>query len=469
MYDKVKEYNRPLSINFGELEMSGKEEFLGYKGEALEAIKKAQAEIGDMVRVTENEEVYEGILIPRSEYGDEKHIVVKLKSGYNVGILITPNTKIQKIGKGTKPTFTPPPPPEQDPKLPKAAIISTGGTIASRVDYRTGAVRPALTASDLYSVVPELANIARIDTQILLSLFSENITPQHWTQIATATAKQITEGADGIVIAHGTDTLGYTAAALSFALQDTPVPIVLVGSQRSADRPSSDAATNLIAAVTTAAKAPFAEVTVAMHETPSDTSITLHRGTKVRKCHTSRRDTFKSINATPIARIQDQKIIMLTDDYKKRNSSRTLELKPEFNEKVALIKFYPGINPASIDWYVENEYKGIVLEGTGLGHVGKYCFEAIQNAVRHNIVVGMASQCVWGRVNMNVYDQGRDLLALGVIPLEDMLSETAMVKLMWIFGQTQNIEEAKKLLETNIAGEFSQRTLPEKIGEEQGE
>jgi glutamyl-tRNA(Gln) amidotransferase subunit D len=446
--------------------MNRKEELLGYKGEALEAIKRAEAEIGDIIRVTKNAEVYEGILIPRSEYDDEKHLVIKLKSGYNIGIRITPTTKIQKIGKGTKPTFASPPLAEQNPQLPKVAIISTGGTIASRVDYRTGAVRPALTASDLYSVVPELANIARIDAKILFSLFSENITPKHWTQIAKAIAQQIAEGTDGVVIAHGTDTLGYTASALSFALQNLPVPVILVGSQRSADRPSSDAATNLIGAVTAAARAPFAEVAVAMHTSPSDNAITLHRGTKVRKCHTSRRDTFKSINTLPIAKIQDQKVTMATEDYNKRDPTRKLTLKPEFDEKVALLKFYPNMNPTVIDWYVKNEYKGIVLEGTGLGHVSEYCFEAVKNAVKHNTVVAMTSQCIWGRVNMNVYDTGRDLLALGVIPLEDMLSETALVKLMWIFGQTKDFEEAKKLLKTNIASEFSPRTLSEKIGNE---
>jgi len=441
--------------------MTDKEEFSGYKGEALKAIKRAEAEIGDMIRIRKNREVYEGILIPRSEYGDEKHVVIKLKSGYNIGIYVTRKTNIEKIGKGARLTFVPPPPPKQDPKLPKIAIISTGGTIASRVDYRTGGVRPALTASDLYSVVPELANIARIDAQILFSIFSENMTPKHWTEIAKAVSKKIAEGVEGVIIAHGTDTLGYTAAALSFALQNLPVPVILVGSQRSADRPSSDAATNLIGAVTAAAKAPFAEVTVAMHETPSDTSITLHRGTKVRKCHTSRRDTFKSVNASPIARIQDQKITMLTEGYRRRDSAKTLNLRPEFDEKVALVKFYPSMNPALIDWHVENGYKGMVLEGTGLGHVSKYCFEAIRNAANHNIVVAMTSQCIWGRVNMNVYDSGRDLLALGVIPLGDMLSETAFVKLMWIFGQTKDAEEAKKLLKTNIAGEFSPRTIPQ--------
>ncbi|MGB9671806.1 MAG: Glu-tRNA(Gln) amidotransferase subunit GatD [Candidatus Bathyarchaeales archaeon] len=441
--------------------MSGGEAFSGYRGEALEAIKKANAKIGDLVHITRDGEVYEGILIPRSEYGDEKHIVIKLKSGYNIGVRITPNTRIERIGEGAKPIFVPQPLPQQKPELPRIAIISTGGTIASRVDYRTGAVRPALSASDLYSVVPELSDIAQIEAEILFSIFSENITAKHWTQIAEAAAKKITEGVDGVIIAHGTDTMAYTAAALSFALQNLPIPVILVGSQRSADRPSSDAATNLIGAATAAAKAPFAEVTIAMHETPSDTAIAIHRGTKVRKCHTSRRDTFKSVNTTPIARIQNQQITMLTNDYTPRDKTRRLTLKPKFNEKAALIKFYPNMNPAIIDWYVENGYKGIILEGTGLGHVGKYCFEAIKNAIEKGVTVAMASQCIWGRVNMNVYDTGRDLQAIGVIPLEDMLSETALVKLMWILGQTQNPEETKTLLKTNIAGEFSPRTLPE--------
>lgn len=435
--------------------MNEKEEFPGYRGEALAAVRKVEAEIGDLVRVTKDRQVYEGILIPRSEYGDEKHIVIKLKSGYNIGIRITPDTKIERIGKGAKPTFAPPPSPEQNPELPKVVIISTGGTIASRVDYRTGAVRPALKASDLYSVVPELADIARIDAKILFSLFSENITPKHWTEMAEAVAKQISEGIDGVVIAHGTDTMGYTAAALSFALRDLPVPVMLVGSQRSADRPSSDAAANLIGAVTAAGKAPFAEVAVAMHETMSDKSIILHRGTKVRKCHTSRRDTFKSVNANPLARVQNHEIEILAGEYRKRDSKRKLTLKPEFDEKVALIKFCPGMNPEIIDWCVEKGYRGIILEGTGLGHVGSYCFEAIQKAVQQKVIVGMTSQCIWGRINMNVYNQGRDLLALGVIPLEDMLPETATVKLMWIFGQTRDVDQAEKLLKTNVAGEFS--------------
>jgi len=435
-------------------------EFPGYKGAALQALKKAGAEIGDMIFITKGKESFEGVLIPRSEYGDDKHVIIKLKNGYNIGVLITSTTQIKKIGAGVKPTFASPVLPKQESGLPKVAIVSTGGTIASRVDYRTGGVRPALSASDLYSVVPELSKIAVVDTEILFSLFSENITSKHWSEIAKSVEKHIEKGANGVVVAHGTDTMAYTSAALSFALQDLPVPVIMVGSQRSADRPSSDAATNLIGAVTAAAHAPFAEIAIAMHETMSDKSIVFHHGTKVRKCHTSRRGTFESINASLIARMENGQIQMLTEEYHKRNSSKKAVVKPNFDEKVALIKFHPNLNPQIINWYINERYRGIILEGTGLGHVGNYCLEPIRKAIKKDVIVAMASQCIWGRVDMNVYDQGRDLLAIGVIPLEDMLAETALVKLMWIFGQTKKADEAKELLISNIANEISPRTLP---------
>jgi glutamyl-tRNA(Gln) amidotransferase subunit D len=436
----------------------------GYTGEALEALKRTGCQVGDVIRVTSNGKKYEGTIIPRSETEDTDFIVVKLKSGYNIGVHLTKNTQIEKIGKGSKPHFAAPPMPTQKPELPRVVIMSTGGTIASRVDYRTGAVRPAISASDLYGVVPELSDIAKVDTQILFSLYSENITPKHWTEIAIAAAKNILKGVDGVVIAHGTDTMAYTAAALSFALQNLPVPVVLVGAQRSSDRPSSDAATNLIGAIQVAAKSPFAEVVLAMHETISDTAIVIHRGTKVRKCHTSRRDTFKSVNASPIARIKEQDMLMLTDDYHKRNAANRIVSKPDFSEDVALVKFHPGFNPKIIDWHVETGCRGILLEGTGLGHVSKHCFDSIKRADKNDVVVALTSQCIWGRVNMHVYDTGRDLLNRGVIPLEDMFPETALVKLMWVLGQTHDVQKAKTLLKTNIAGEFSPRTiLDEKI------
>jgi glutamyl-tRNA(Gln) amidotransferase subunit D len=444
------------------------QENLGYKGEALAALKKSGCEVGDIVRVSCENRSYEGILIPRSESTENTHVVIKMKSGYNIGVRLTAQTKIERVGKGAKPTFASPPLPTQNAQLPEVVIMSTGGTIASRVDYRTGAVRSAISASDLYGVVPELADLAQVDTQIVFSLYSENITQQHWTELAQKVAAQIEMGKKGIVIAHGTDTMAYTAAALSFALQNLPVPVVVVGAQRSSDRPSSDAATNLIGAVKAAAYGPFAEVVIGMHETVADTAIVFNRGTRVRKCHTSRRDTFKPVNASPIARVVNQEVEMLTENYTQRDSNRKLVLKPQFSSQVALVKFYPGIDPSVIDYYTQKGIKGILLEGSGLGHVSKACFSAIKNAVSHGVVVALASQCIWGRVNMNVYDTGRDLLDLGVIPTDDMFPETALVKLMWALGQTADVEEAKKLFKTNVAGEFAPRTLPQELRIKEG-
>jgi glutamyl-tRNA(Gln) amidotransferase subunit D len=431
----------------------------GYKDEALRLLKQVDSNVGDILKITSKGKTYEGILIPRS--GEGTAIIIKMKSGYNIGIQATAEVKVEKIGKGTKPTFASPPIPKQNPVLPHVVIMSTGGTIASRVDYRTGAVRSAISASDLYGVVPELADVARVDTEIVYSIYSENLTQKNWSELAQTVAKRIEKGVDGVVIAHGTDTMAYTSAALSFALQNLPVPVILVGAQRSSDRPSSDAATNLIGAVKAAGEAPFAEVGLAMHETVADTAIIIHRGTKVRKCHTSRRDTFKSINGFPIAKVKDLKVTMQTDQYHRRDPEKKLVLKPNFSEKVALVKFYPGLDPSIINFYVEKGFKGILVEGSGLGHVSKFCFDAIKNAVAKGVVVALASQCIWGRVNMNVYDTGRDLQSFGVVPLDDMFPETGLVKLMWALGQTDDAEEAKKLLKTNIASEFSPRTLPQ--------
>jgi len=431
----------------------------GYRDKALHLLKQADCNVGDILKVTSKGKSYEGILIPR--FGEGIAIIIKMKSGYNIGIRPEEDVKVEKIGKGTKPTFAKPPLPKQNPALPRVVIMSTGGTIASRVDYRTGAVRSALSASDLYGVVPELSDVAQVDTEIVFSLYSENITPKHWTELAQTVAKRIGQGVDGIVIAHGTDTMAYTSAALSFALQNLPVPVILVGAQRSSDRPSSDAATNLIGAVKAAGEAPFAEVGLAMHETVSDNTIVVHRGTKVRKCHTSRRDTFKSINDFPIAKVKDHQVTMMTDTCHKRDPKRTLVLKPNFSDKVALVKFHPGLDPTVIDFYVNSGMKGILLEGSGLGHVSKYCFDAIKRATAKGVVVALASQCIWGRVDMNVYDTGRDLLSFGVVPLEDMFPETGLVKLMWVLGQTSDPKEVIALLQTNIAGELTSRTLPQ--------
>ncbi|MCX6643064.1 MAG: Glu-tRNA(Gln) amidotransferase subunit GatD [Candidatus Bathyarchaeota archaeon] len=429
----------------------------GYRGKLRQILMDADSKVGDIVNIYASGHVYEGSLMPRVESADDWHVVLKQKSGYNVGIKLTGDLKVTKIGEAKRPEFRSPPLPPPKQGLPKVSIISTGGTIASRVDYITGGVYAAMNSRDLLSIVPELADIAQIDATILYSVFSENINSDHWEGMAREVEKKIGEGVDGIVLTHGTDTMGYSTAALSFAIQNLPVPVIFVGSQRSSDRPSSDSATNLVGVVNAAAYAPFAGVVLGMHEGTSDDNIIFHPGAKVRKCHSSARYAFKTVNANPIARWKEGKMKMISDSYQRRSDSVPI-VRNKFEKKVALLKFTPGFDPMIVDVVVDAGFRGIVFEGTGLGHVSEACYESIGRATKAGLLIGMTSQCIWGRVNMNVYSMGRELTRRGVEPLEDMLPETAYVKMMWSLGQTKDSEEARMLLKTNIAGEYNDRT-----------
>lgn len=430
----------------------------GYRGNLKKRLEESKVSIGDVLEVKSNEEKYIGILMPRIESADDKHIVLKLRSGYNIGVAFKDETKLRKVGEAERPEFRPPPVPERRKELPQVSIVSTGGTIASRVDYITGGVFSAISSRDLLSIVPEISEIAKIEADILYSVFSENITHEHWREMAIRVKEKIEEGSKGVIITHGTDTMAYSSAALSFALQDLPIPVIFVGSQRSSDRPSSDAATNLVGVVSAAAYAPFAEVVVGMHENTSDESIIFHRGTKARKCHTSSRYAFRSVNQSPLARYLDGNVTMIEENYRIRQNSN-VRVCADFDGRVSLIKFHPNFNPKILETLMDEGYKGIILEGSGLGHINEKCYGVIEAAIDRDIVMGMTSQCIWGRVNMNVYSTGRELQRLGVIPLEDMLPETAFVKLMWCLGQTRNVEEASYLLKENIAGEYTKRTV----------
>lgn len=433
----------------------------GYRGTLFKFLRQAKASVGDVVRVRCDQAIYEGVLMPRSELGDEAHLVIKLRSGYNIGVRARDNMEVTVVGRGSAPAYTSSRPQGRDRNLPKVTIISTGGTIASRVDYRTGAVTPGLTAEDLYSSVPELSQVAQVGSKPLYTMLSENFEPRNWAAIAVEVANQFMEGSSGIVVTQGTDTLGYTAAALSFALQNLPAPVILVGAQRSSDRPSSDTAVNLLGAVDVAARGTFAEVAVVMHEGFSDEDLAIHRGTRVRKCHTSSRDAFQSINSPPLGSYNVPKRRITVDvEVRERDSRRILQAKPNFEENVALVKFHPGLDSKVIEFLLDYGVKGIVLEGTGLGHIGQKWFDHIEKARKERIPVGMTSQCIWGRIDMNVYDGGRYLLKRGVIPLEDMIPETALVKMMWCLGQTQTYDEVRKMMVTNVAGELSSRSLP---------
>jgi len=441
------------------MELSGE---LSRYGELVrEKLSKAGIAIGDKVRVIDGTKIYEGILMPRPILGDGNAIVIKLSNGYNIGVRVREETRIERISEGeVKRELKTSIIGKAVENKPKVYVIGTGGTIASRVDYLTGAVYPALTPEDLYELIPELNEIAILETEQLFNIFSEDMHPQMWCKIAEKVFEKIMEGYDGIVIPHGTDTMGYTAAALSFAIRNPPIPIILTGAQRSSDRPSTDAALNMICSTIAASKAPFAEVAVVMHSTSDDESCTAHKGTKVRKCHTSRRDTFKTINGKPLATIKPNgEIIMQTSDYNpRRKSISEVKLEAKFDEKVALIKVHPGISDEIIHYLVDKGYHGIVIEGTGLGHVPQNMIEALRRAVENGIPVVMTSQCIWGRINMNVYRRGVELLRIGVIPGEDMIPETALVKLMWTLAKTRDMKEVKEIMTTNIAGEINARS-----------
>ena len=436
----------------------------GYKGKVQKLLSSASIGIGDKIRVEKAGSVYEGVLMPRTELGDPNHIVLKLSSGYNAGIKLGKGVKLMKLEKGKPPRLSIAPLKiKRDPSKPDVSIVGTGGTIASRVDYRTGAVYPAFTPEEIYSAVPELADLANIRVIEACNVFSEHMTPKLWVKVGNAIAKELNAGASGVVVAHGTDTMGYTAAALSFILKNLFRPVVLVGSQRSSDRPSSDAALNLIGAVTVAGKSDIAEVCVVMHGSTEDDFCLIHRGTKVRKCHTSRRDAFQTINDTPFGMVKGGELKLFREDYNHAKLKGRIRLDAKFEPKVALIKAFPGMRADIIDSLLSAGYKGIILEGTGLGHIGKYCFQPIKKAVRRGIFVGMCSQCLYGRVNMKVYDTGRDLLRLGVVPLEDMLPETAFVKLSWALGRTKDLNHVKRIMLSNTTGEITSRSIINRI------
>ncbi|MEM1946904.1 MAG: Glu-tRNA(Gln) amidotransferase subunit GatD [Candidatus Caldarchaeum sp.] len=440
------------------------DEYLGYRGRVAQLLRGAGVSVGDEVEVSKAGAVYRGFVITRYEFGDPDIVVLKLKNGYNMGVRVDDETRIVRLAETSPPAFKPPPPPQPRENLPRVAVVSTGGTIASRIDYRTGGVRPALSAADLVSIVPELAEVANVSAEILMQVYSENLTPHHWTKMAERVDRLIREGFEGVVIAHGTDTMGYTAAALSFALLGTPIPVVLVGAQRSSDRPSSDAATNLIAAVEVASKAPFAEVVVCMHGWHSDDSILIHRGTRVVKLHTSSRGAFQSVNAEPLAVKTPAGIKILSKQYNPRNSG-SYRFQPHFDERAMLIKFFPGMKPEVLEVMVERfNLRGVILEGTGLGHVASSFIPLIKGLVDKGVFIGMTSQCRHGRVNMNVYDNGRDLMRAGVTPLDDMLAETSLVKLMWVLGvlgPNATLEEVRQLMQANLSGEIGNRTYPQ--------
>ncbi len=431
--------------------------FQGYKGAALEVLKKYNVRVWGQSEIDTTRGSFKGTVLPRSENDDDQHIVVKIITGYNIGIDIATITGMKETGYKKAVYKIPEKEFPITPGLPRVKLIGTGGTIASRLDYRTGAVIPAFSPGELYGAVPELAGICNLTTEKIFAVFSENMGPEQYKKLAITIGKEIENGVEGIVVGHGTDTLHHTGAALTFMVQNSPIPIILVGSQRSSDRPSSDAALNLMHATTAAGHGDIAEVMICMFGPTSDEYGFLHRGTRVRKMHSSYRSTFRTIGDIPVATVTRKGVVPLKPVYNHRRKDREVIIKPYFEEKVSIVYYYPNMQPDIIDSLVDNGYKGIIIAGTGLGHVNKPLYPAIERAAKKGVHIYMTVQTLWGYVHMFVYDTGRDLMAKGIVPAENMLPEVAYIKLGWVLGQTSDPEEVRRLMLTPINDDITPR------------
>jgi len=420
--------------------------------------EKTTAHSGDYVEIHLSKLIYEGILLEAPE--TEKGIVLlKLDSGYNIGFSKKDILKIRVLGKEKKE--------EKELEIkkqkdkPNIAMIITGGTIAARLNPKKGGVDWLSSSEDLFRFYPELFEIVNVvKVEIPFMKASEDMDFKDWQKIAKTAQKLLNDNnIKGVIITHGTDFLHYTSSALSFFLKNLNKPVVLTYSQRSIDRASSDANLNLQCSAL-ASISDIAEVMLVGHASSNDDFCYAMPGTKVRKLHTSRRDAFHVVNSKPFVKIFPDRIERVSD-YRIRNKNK-VKVDCKFEEKVALIKIYPGQNPNILNYYVKEKYKGIVLEMSGLGHVPtmrakKGWTKKLKEIQEKGIVVCATSQCIFGKVDALVYSNGREILGTGVIYLEDMLAETAFVKLGWVLAKTQKREEVKKLMLTNIAHELNER------------
>jgi glutamyl-tRNA(Gln) amidotransferase subunit D len=434
------------------------DDFKGYRAPLVDVMKKFGVTVWCEVTAKTNDGEFNGLVLPRSETSDALHLVLKLDSGYNIGLRHDTIVSLAKTGYRKANYKIPEKEFPVDPAKPRVRLFGTGGTIASRLDYRTGAVIPAFSPGELYGSVPELADICNLETEKLFGIFSENMGPEQYLILAERIGEAIRDGYAGVIIGHGTDTMHYTSAALSFMVQGSPVPIVMVGSQRSSDRPSSDAAQNLINGTWAAAHGELAEVMVCMFGPTSDRYNLLHRGTRVRKMHSSYRSTFRTLGDIPLAMVEEGEITPLKDDFARRRDDRDVTVNAVFEDRVTLAYYYPNMQPDVFDALIDKGYRGIIIAGTGLGHVNRKLYPALARARDAGVQVYMTLQTLWGFVQMYVYETGREILELGVTPLANMLPETAYVKLGWALGMHPDDPDAvRSLMTTPIAGDMTPR------------
>ncbi|MFW6233394.1 MAG: Glu-tRNA(Gln) amidotransferase subunit GatD [Nanoarchaeota archaeon] len=416
---------------------------------------------GDEIKIYLSKKEYKGVLLETPEKGI---ILLKLNTGYNIGI----NKKdifniklIKKFKKQNKKQEI-----KHNSSKPNIGMIITGGTIASKLNPKKGGVDWLTNPEELFNIYPELfekVNILKIETPFMKA--SEDMDYKDWKRIAKTAEKLLNnQNIQGIIITHGTDFLHYTASALSFFLKDLNKPVVLTYSQRSSDRASSDANLNLKAS-SLIAISDIAEIMLVGHSSSNDDYCYAIQGTKARKMHTSKRDAFKSINNKPIAKIypQKNKIIPLKA-YNSRNKNK-VKTDLKFQEKTALIKINPGQSPDILDFYIKQGYKGLILEMSGLGHLPtkrsrNSWIKKLKQVQEKGLIICATSQTIYGRLDPLVYSNGREILDTGVIYLQDMLSETALIKLSWVLGHEEWSKDKKtireKMLE-NFAGELNNR------------
>jgi len=432
----------------------------GYRGTLRQRLLREGIGTWSRVKILKDGAKYEGVLLPRSQHTNDEYVTLKVDTGYNLGVLVDDNTKIEVHGHQKGHYQLPSIDVEFKKELPNVTLLGTGGTVASRLDYRTGAVLPAFTPEELFSAVPELVSAVNLTPKTLYQILSENFRPDYWVKTAEAIAKEIESGVDGVIIGHGTDTMCTTGAALSYFLRNLPIPVVLVGSQRSSDRPSSDGPRNILYAARLAGHEDLAEVVVCMHGGTSDSYNLIHRAVRCRKMHSSRRDTFRTLDDIPLGKIDDGGVTWFKDDVRRRSAVEDFCLDTKIDTRVGMLYSYPGMNPDILDSMVDKDYHGIVIIGTGLGHVGTDMFPPLERCQEEEIPVVLVVEPLFGYIHLRVYETGRDMLARGVIEGGNMLPSAAYTKLIWVLGHTRNIDEVKRLMQTDITGEITQREGP---------
>jgi L-asparaginase len=332
----------------------------------------------------------------------------------------------------------------------KICILSTGGTIASVYDERIQALRPGLSVDALIETLPKGLQNVEVSTKELFNLDSANAQPYHWQEVAKAirVAHEEDPELDGIVITHGTDTMVYTASAISLMVQDFGKPIVFTGSQIPASVPWSDGPRNLIDAIRVAAFADLAETCIVFNSE-------IHRANRARKVREGSYDAFDSMDPTPIG-VLSRDIVLY--EGRKRREETTPRFDTRLDPQVFLVKIFPGFPPETIVMIAEQGYHGIVIEGFGSGNIPvgeKALTGAILKAVEQDCIVIISTQCAFGQADLSLYEVGRAALEVGALSAYDMTSETTLVKLMWSLGHTRDFDRVREMMLINYAGEIS--------------